>query len=219
MGRAILRAAVIGAGTMGMSVAQWLAFSGVGVTLKSGRDEARQTFKESVEKFYERKVRRGKVADDEALAVMASCRGTREFDGFEDAGVVFECAIEDMETKRAIFRDIDRICPDHTVLSTNTSSLLVSEIASATEHPERVVGIHFFQPVRFTRVVEVIPGRMTSAETLRQASHIISGLGKTPIRIKECPGFLVNRILGVCLMEAMPLVEEHQATPDDLDRT
>ncbi len=214
----VSRAAVIGAGTMGMSIAQWLAFSGIGVTLHSSRDEALEMFLNSVRRFYERRARRGRVGEDETQHILAACRGTTTYDGFESVEIAFECVVEDLAAKRAIFRAIDRMCPKEAILASNTSSLSISEIAAVAEHPDRVIGLHFFQPVRFTKAVEVVAGDHTSVETLEHALAFLSMFGKIPIRVKENPGFLVNRIVGVYLLEAMRLVEEGRATPGEVDR-
>lgn len=214
----ISRVGVIGAGTMGMSIAQWLAFSGVGVTLRSGRDESLRSFISSVQKYYEGRVRRGRIDQEAAGRRIASCHGTGAFAGFEQVDLVIECVAEDVELKKAIFREIDGICSDQTILATNTSSLSISVIGSATQRPESVVGLHFFQPVRFIKAVEVIVGDSTAAETVASAREFLIGLDRAPIRISDCPGFLVNRMLGVYLMGALRLVEEGQARPAEIDQ-
>ena len=218
MSSVLTRAAVVGAGTMGLSIAEWLAFSGVSVTLQSHRAEALQSFFDSIQKFYRRKSRREK-ADSEAIQrFVSTCRGTQTIDDCADAEIVIECGAETHQVKQDIFQKLSRVCSAQTILATNTSSLSISEIARYTEAPNRVIGLHFFQPVRFTTALEVIPGDATAPQTIERTLAFVSGSGKRPIQVKECPGFLVNRLVGVYLMAAMSLVEKGEASPYEIDQ-
>ena len=209
---------VIGAGTMGMSIAQWLAFSGVGVTLNSRSDESLRTFVCSVEKYYEGRVRRGRIGEEEARRNLAACHWTKAFEGLENADLVIESVAENLALKKAIFRQIDDICPDRTILASNTSSLSITRIGRATGRRDRVIGIHFFNPVAAMPLVEVIRGRDTSRETEKRAVALVGSLGKEAIRVFDTPGFATSR-LGVALgLEAMRMVEEGVACAADIDR-
>jgi len=215
---ALSRAGVIGAGTMGMGIAQWLAFSGFGVTLRSGRPEALEAFIESVHRFYRRRVKRGAVTPERRDEILASIRTTGSYEGFEDVDILFESVAEEMEAKIACFRALDSICPERTIFSTNTSSLSVSAMAAATERPDRFLGMHFFQPARFMKLVEVVSTEISSDSTVDASMELCRAGGKEPILVKDRPGFLVNRLLGIYLLEAVRLLEEDGVDPERIDR-
>ena len=212
-----IRAGVVGAGTMGLSIAQWLAFEGVPVTLTSRRAEPLREFQDSVEKFFDRKVHRGRMSEEDRQRRLRDCATSRSYDDLSRACIVFECVAEDLDIKRRVFREIETIGSDTMILASNTSSLRITEIAAATRCPQRAIGVHFFQPVRFTRVVEVIRGAETDDATLARTLDILRRVQKLPIVVKESPGFLVNRLAGVYLTGAMRLAEEGVAAPRDVD--
>jgi len=203
---------------MGMGIAQWLACSGFGVTLRSGRPEALEAFVESVRRFYARRVKRGTIAPECRDEVLASIRTTCGYESFDDADIIFERVAEDMAVKTECFRVLDSICQEYTIFDSNTSSLSIAAMADTTERPDRFLGIHFFQPARFTKLVEVVPARATSGGTLEASLEICRAGGKDPIRVKDRPGFMVNRVLGVYLLEAVRLVEEGGVDPGRIDR-
>ena len=214
----LTRAGVIGAGTMGMGIAQWLACSGFGVTLRSGRPEALEAFEESVRRFYTRRVKRGTVAPERRDEILGAIRTTGGYDGFEDADILFENVAEDLAVKAECFKALDSICPERTIFSSNTSSLSIAAMADATERPDRFLGIHFFQPARFTKLVEVVSAQCTSGSTRNASMEICRAGGKEPILVKDRPGFMVNRVLGVYLLEAVRLVGEKGVDPGRIDR-
>jgi len=212
-----LRVGVLGAGTMGLSVAEWLAYSGVGVILVSRREEARRSLLDRVERFGARRTRMGRMGPDERERRRRACVATPAVEDLGEAQVVIECAAEDLAVKRDVFRSLDRICHNATLLASNTSSLRISDIAAGMPRAERVIGMHFFQPVRFTRVAEVVPGDQTSAEACAHAVAFLGRVDKLPVVVKETPGFLVNRMAGAYLAEAMHSAEEGAATTAELD--
>ncbi len=212
-----LRVGVLGGGTMGLSLAEWLAFAGIGVTLVSRREEARRSLLESVEKFGARRARLGHMGPDERERRRRACVATPAIEELADAQVVIECAAEDLAVKREVFLSLDRICSERTLLASNTSSLRISDIAAGVPRAGRIIGMHFFQPVRFTRVTEVVPGNATSAEASAQAIAFLRRVDKLPVVVKETPGFLVNRMAGAYLAEAMHSAEEGAATTAELD--
>lgn len=212
------RVAVIGAGRMGMSLAQWLAFSGVPVTLCSRHQESLQSFRHSIEKHFAGKARRGRMSEAERRQSLESVRTVQSHEELEDADFVIECVVEDLAVKRALFQELGRGRGGERILCSNTSSLPVSEIARDAVHPDRIVGTHFFQPVRFTSVVEIVPGRETGSETVARVEKLLRGAGKTPVRVQDCPGFLVNRILAAYLLAAARMAREGVASPERIDR-
>ncbi len=203
---------------MGTSIATWLAFSGVPVTLCSRNQESLQSFLHGIEKRYAGRARRGRISEVERHNSVEMVRTAQSYEALEDAGIVIECVVEDLDVKRAVFRKLARGGGAERILCSNTSSLSVSEIGGETIHPERVLGTHFFQPIRFTSVVEVVSGRDTSAKTVRRVEKLLRGAGKIPVRVQDCPGFLVNRMLAAYLLAAARLALQGSASPHRIDR-
>jgi 3-hydroxyacyl-CoA dehydrogenase len=199
---------------MGSSIAEWLALAGIGVILVSRREEARRSLLDRVERFGARRARIGRMGPDERERRRRACVATPAIEELADAQVVIECAAEDLAVKRVVFQSLDGICRETTLLASNTSSLRISDIAAAAPRPERVIGMHFFQPVRFTRVTEVVPGNETSAEACAQAIAFLRRVDKLPVVVKETAGFLVNRMAGAYLAEAMHSAEEGASTAE-----
>jgi 3-hydroxyacyl-CoA dehydrogenase len=202
---------------MGLSLAESLAVAGVGVTLVSRREEARRSLLDRVEKFGARRARMGRMGPDERERRRRACVATAAIEELAEAQVVIECAAEDLAVKRNAFQSLDRICPETTLLASNTSSLRISDIAAGVPRAERVIGMHFFQPVRFTRVTEVVPGNATSTAACARAIAFLRRVDKLAVLVKETPGFLVNRMAGAYLAEAMRSAEEGAATTAELD--
>lgn len=198
------KAAVIGAGAMGAGIAQVLSQAGMEVVLKDVKEEYVERGLKSINKMYESRVKKGALTQEQAEERLASIKTTVSYEDIKDPDIVIEAALEQIEIKLEIFKTLDEICPASTLLASNTSALSVSEIASVTKHPGRVLGMHFFNPAQFMKLVEVIPGVMTSDKTIDQAMTLCrESLGKIPVRVKECPGFLVNRVLFPYMNEAL----------------
>jgi 3-hydroxyacyl-CoA dehydrogenase len=214
----IQKAAVLGAGAMGCGIAQVLSQAGIEVILK----DIDQAFVErglaNIKRMYDSRVKKEVLSQKEADALFALIKGSTSFDGFNNVDLVIEAALEQIDVKLEIFKTLDEVCPSRAILASNTSALSISEIASATRRPEKVVGMHFFNPAQFMKLVEVIPGVKTAEETVKIALDLCKQLGKTPVRVRECPGFLVNRILFPYMNEAIYVLQEGGATPEQVDQ-
>lgn len=213
----ISRGAVVGAGVMGGAVASLMAERGIETRL---RDLSRDALDETVRSHgaeLEKKRRRRRMKSSEANAAVDRLEVTTEALGFGRCDLVVEAVAEVMAVKHAVFRELAELMPDDAILATNTSSLSVSEIAEGVPNPERVVGMHFFNPVRRMPLVEIVRGRHTSDEVVARVARLALDLGKTPVVVEDVPGFLVNRLLAPYLDEAVCLLEEG-ATPERVDR-
>ena len=211
--------AVLGAGTMGHGIAQVSAMAGFRVTLSDPQPGAVEKGIDQVRRNLLKGVERGKVAREDADAALARLAAADSVkDAVRDAWLVIEAAPEKMEIKERIFADVYGFAPDGAILATNTSSLSVGRIAAATGAPERVIGLHFFNPVHIMKLLEVVKGEHTSAATLDAALEYARRIGKEPIVVTDTPGFASSR-LGVILgLEAMRMVEQGVASPEDIDK-
>jgi len=213
----IYKAAVIGAGTMGAGIAQVITYSGLPVILKDVNQEAVDRGLETVRKIYQGRVDKGKMTSTEMDQKMALVSGAVDYSGFSDVDIVIEAIFEDISIKQKLFHELESVCPESTILASNTSSLPLSAIASVSKRPEKVVGLHFFNPAPVMKLVEVIPGLGTSQETIEDVTLFSESLRKIPIRVQECAGFLVNRLLLPYLNEAAIALEEGAATAKEMD--
>ena len=213
----IYKAAVIGAGAMGAEIAQAISFSGIPVLLKDV-DRARvEKGIEVIRKIYQRRVDRGKMTQDELEKKLTLVTGVTSYDGFKDVDLVIEAVPEKLDLKRQIFAELDRAAPGTAILASNTSSLSISALGQATTRPHKVIGMHFFYPAHIMKLVEVIPGLDTSEETTGDITAFAESLRKLPVRVNECAGFLVNRILMPYLNEAAYCVQEGAASARAID--
>ncbi|MBY0356676.1 MAG: 3-hydroxyacyl-CoA dehydrogenase [Candidatus Obscuribacterales bacterium] len=212
------RAAVVGAGTMGAGIAQVLSAAGIEVLLKDVNQEFVDRGLANVKRMYDSRVKKGTLSQAEAEGLLAKVKGTTEYKEFADVDLVIEAALETIEVKKQIFSELDKICPPQAILASNTSALSISEIGACTKRPEKVLGLHFFNPAQFMKLVEVIPGVKTSKQTVDMALELCRQWQKVPVRVEECPGFLVNRLLFPYLNEAMYLLAEGQVTAEEVDR-
>ena len=213
----IYKTAVIGAGAMGAEIAQTITFSGVPVIVKDV-DQARvEKGLDVIRKIYQRRVDRGKMTQEEMEQKMALVSGTTTYEAFGDVDLVIEAVPEQMDLKRRIFSELDAAIPQTAMLASNTSSLSISALGATTKRPHKEIGMHFFYPAHIMKLVEVIPGLETSEETVSDILAFAESLRKLPIRVNECPGFLVNRILMPYLNEAAFCMEEGTATPKQID--
>ena len=221
----VFKAAIVGAGTMGGQIAQTIASAGIPVVLKdvdddlveAGLTEARKVTENQVGKLVER----GKLDEDAAGAqvseVLDRIHGTTAYDGFGDVDFVIEAVPERMEVKRAVFADLDAVTPGHAILASNTSSLSITEIGEATSRPGKVCGFHDFYPASVMRLVEIVEGDDTEAETLTTAVAFAQAIRKMPITCAEVPGFVVNRILNSALSEVWRMQEEQGLSIKQID--
>ena len=213
----IYKAAVVGGGTMGAEIAQTISFSGIPVILKDVDDARVQRGVQTIRGIYQRRVDRGKMTPEELDGKMALVSGAASYDGFNEVDIVIEAVPEQMALKQRIFRELDAAVPPSTILASNTSSLSISELGTATTRPAKVIGMHFFYPAHVMKLVEVIPGLDTSEETIGDVTTFAESLRKLPIRVNECPGFLVNRLLMPYLNEAAYCLQEGAASATAID--
>ena len=210
------RVAVIGAGIMGAGIAQWTSSRDLSVILRDINHEAVAKGLVSIAKLYEQGVKRHALTKVEARAGLDRISPAAVDVPLHSTDIIIEAAVEKMDLKKELFARLDDLAGPGTILASNTSALSISEIATSTKHPERVIGIHFFNPVHRMQLVEVVVGSQTSPEVVRRTVKFVQQIGKLPVVVKDAPGFLVNRILMPYLIEAGHLFE-HGARVEDID--
>ena len=208
---------VLGTGTMGAGIIQVCAQNGYEVVLRARRQSSIDKGIATVEKNLSKLVAKEKITEETKAEVMARIHGSTEIEIVKDADLIIEAATEDMEAKKALFAELDALCGPDTILATNTSSLSITEIASATNRPDKVIGMHFFNPVPAMKLVEIIKGLATSEETKAAIVEMSVALGKTPVEVEEAPGFVVNRILIPMINEAIGILADGVASAEDID--
>jgi 3-hydroxybutyryl-CoA dehydrogenase len=216
----IRKVAVIGAGMMGAEIGLCFALSGREVLLKDISLELVQQGKDRLHRLLEAQIQKGRIplGMAEVEQKLASIVPIDSYDKMVDVDCVIEAVIEELSIKKKIFNDIDVLCKPQCIFASNTSSLSITEISSATSRPDRFIGMHFFSPATLMKLVEIVPGEDTSEETINTAMVIARSLDKEPVLVKECIGFAVNRLLVAMLVEGVRLVEEGIATPEDIDK-
>ncbi len=210
-------AGILGAGTMGNGIAHVLARAGLEVRLCEVEQRFLERGMETIRKNLDREAAKGKLTAEEAAAALGRIQGTLNRLNLAECDFVIEAATEKFEVKREIFRELHGIVPAHVILASNTSSISITKLAAETGRPEQVVGMHFFNPVPVMKLVEVIRGLATSAETFATVRDLALRLGKTPVEVNDAPGFVSNRVLMPLLNEAMFAVMEGVATPEAVD--
>jgi len=208
---------VLGTGTMGAGIIQVCAQNGYEVVLRARRQSSIDKGIATVEKNLSKLVAKEKITEETKAEVMSRIHGSTELEIVKDADLIIEAATEDMEAKKALFAELDALCGPDTILATNTSSLSITEIASATNRPDKVIGMHFFNPVPAMKLVEIIKGLATSEETKAAIVEMSVALGKTPVEVEEAPGFVVNRILIPMINEAIGILADGVASAEDID--
>jgi 3-hydroxybutyryl-CoA dehydrogenase len=215
----IKKICVLGAGLMGSGIAQVSAEAGFDVSMRDIEDRFVQGGLNIIKKNYERAISKGKMTKDQANAVLSRVKGTLDMaEAVKGAQVVIEAVIENMDLKKQVYKELDQLCAKETILATNTSGLSITEIASMTKRPEKVIGMHFFNPVPVMKLVEIIKGQSTSEETFAVIKALSEKVGKTPITVNEAPGFAVNRILVPMINEAIFVLQEGIASAEDIDK-
>ncbi len=222
----VFKAAVVGAGTMGGEIAQVIAAAEVPVILKdirrefvdTGMDKARDVTENQLNGLVQKEKMTREQADARREEILGRISPTTEYEGFGDVDFVVEAVPEKMDVKQAVFAELDELTPGHAVLSSNTSSLSISEIASATGRPDKVVGFHFFYPASVMRLIEVVEGDITSEDTAQAAVNFAMQIRKNPIRCGEEPGFVVNRILNSAASELWRYQDETGTAVEQIDR-
>lgn len=213
----IRRVGVIGAGTMGNGIAHVFARSGYDVILCEVAQQFLDRGIATIHKNLQREVEKNKITSQESDAALSRIRGVLDRRVLAESDFVIEAATEKFEIKAEVFRDIDQICPPEVILSSNTSSISITKIAALTRRPDKVIGMHFFNPVPIMKLVEVIRGLATSDTTYQTVKVLSEKLGKTPVEVNDAPGFVSNRVLMPLLNEAMYAVMEGVATPPAVD--
>ena len=213
----ISRVGIIGAGVMGCGVAEVCARAGLDVVIRDVNSAAVAKGLNQVEKSLKRSVEKGKLDGAELPPILARVRGGESDTELSGCEIIVEAASERMVAKKEIFAQLDAVCSPSAVLATNTSALSITEIASSTASPHRVIGLHFFNPVPVMALVEVIRGVHTDGESHRLAVEFVRKIGKTPVGVVESPGFLVNRMLVPMINEAVGILAEGVASAEAID--
>ena len=208
---------VIGAGQMGAGIAQVCAASGYTVYLNDLKQEFLDKGLERIEKNLSKQVSKERITQEDLSGTMERLRATTDLQDAKHVDIVIEAAVENMEVKCNLFARLDEIAQDHTLLATNTSSLPITEIAASTKRPEKVIGMHFMNPVPVMKLVEIIRGLATTDESYQAVEKLAVDLGKTAVEVNDFPGFVSNRILMPMINEAIYTVYEGVASPEDID--
>lgn len=214
----IYKAAVIGAGTMGAEIAQVITYSGLPVVLKDIDEKFVQKGLDHIRSIYKRRVDKGKMTVSEMDQKLALVTGTTRYEDLKDADIVIEAVPEKIDLKIKVFQELDSVLGEGAIFASNTSALSISQMAAATKRPHKVIGMHFFFPASVMKLVEVIPGLQTSEETLDDVVSFTESLRKIPVRVNECAGFLVNRLLMPYLNEAAYCLQEGAASREEIDQ-
>jgi 3-hydroxybutyryl-CoA dehydrogenase len=212
------RIAVVGAGQMGNGIAHVFAQSGFKVTMIDVSQEALDRGRSTIAKNIERQVKKGTIPAEDQVKILSRIDLNMNLESASEASLVIEAASEDSGLKYRIFTDLDRIAKPEAVLATNTSSISITEIARHTSRPEKVVGMHFMNPVPVMKLVEIIRGLATSDETTQYVSNLSKQLGKTPVEVNDFPGFVSNRVLMPMINEAVYCLMEGVGGPEAIDQ-
>ncbi|MEA2399117.1 MAG: enoyl-CoA hydratase / 3-hydroxyacyl-CoA dehydrogenase [Thermoleophilaceae bacterium] len=222
----VFKAAVVGAGTMGGEIAQVIASAGIPVVLKDvkqefvdqGLEKARQVTQGQLGGLVKKEKITQEQADSQLDEILGRITGTTEYEGFGDVDFAIEAVPERMEIKQAVFGELDDVTPGHAILSSNTSSLSITEMGEATSRPDKVVGFHFFYPASVMRLIEVIEGDETSEDTMQATANFAQAIRKQAIRCGEAPGFVVNRILNSAVSEIWRVQDEEGLDVKEIDK-
>jgi len=213
----IKRIGVVGCGLMGSGISQVCAQSGYQVVVSEMNDELLNKGLASISSFLTRNVKKGRVSQAEKEATLARIKGTTNTKDFGDCDLIIEATIEDMDVKKKVFAELDKVCSKDAILATNTSCLSIIDMATVTTRPEKVLGIHFFNPVPSMKLLEIVKTIATSDETLKVGKEFGKSIGKTTIVAPDTPGFIVNRLLLPFMLGACRMLETGLATKEDID--
>ena len=208
---------VVGCGAMGAGIAQLCAQSGYQVVVSEINDELLNKGLASIDKALARLVEKGKLAQQDKNATLSRIKGTTKTKDFSDCDLMIEAAIENPDLKKKIFAELDGVCPKHAILATNTSVLSIIDMAVVTKRPEKVLGLHFFNPAPVMRLLEIVKTIATSDETVEICKEFGKSLGKTPVVAPDKPGFIVNRLWIPYMLHAIRLLEDGVASREDID--
>ena len=208
---------VVGGGTMGLDIAHTFARSGHAVVVREISDELAEKSHSRLVAALDKLVARGKMDEAKRAEILGNMTFTTDLAAAADADLVLEAIVENLDVKKSLFQELDGICKADTIFATNTSSISITAIAAATKRPEKVLGMHFFNPAPAMKLVEVIRGARTNDETFQAVYGCAKEIGKNPVEVGEAPGFVVNKILIPMINEAIGLVETGVATPEGID--
>jgi len=214
----VKKVGVVGAGTMGSGIAQVVASNGRDVILLDVSDSALDRGMKAIGNSLGRLVKKGDIKEEDSKSILSRIKTSTKFEDLADTDLVIEAVFEDLNVKKETFKKLDATTRPDIMLATNTSSLPIIEIAVITKRPDKVIGMHFFNPVPLMKLVEIIKSLATSEETVQFAYDFAMALGKEPVNAKDVPGFIVNRVLMPMLNEAVFALEEGVATPEDIDK-
>jgi 3-hydroxybutyryl-CoA dehydrogenase len=213
----IKRVGILGSGIMGSGIAEVAAKTGHEVVLRSRKQETADAMVASLTKSLTKQVERGKLSQEDADAALARVTATDHIGAVADCDLVIESVVEDMDVKKALFAELDGICKDGAIIATNTSTLSVIDMAVATQRPDRVVGVHFFNPAPMMSLVEIVRPLTASDETVAEVTAFATACGKDPVEVKDRAGFIVNALLFPYLNNAVRMLENGTANRDDID--
>jgi len=213
----IKRVGVVGCGLMGSGISQVCAQSGYQVVVSEMNDELLNKGLASISSFLTRNVKKGRVSQAEKEATLARIKGTTSLKDFSDCDLIIEAVVENLDLKKKIFAELDKICSEDAILATNTSCLSIIDMATVTTRPEKVLGIHFFNPVPSMKLLEIVKTIATSDETLKVGKEFGKSIGKTTIVAPDTPGFIVNRLLLPFMLGACRMLETGLAAREDID--
>jgi 3-hydroxybutyryl-CoA dehydrogenase len=209
---------IIGAGQMGGGIAQVAAVAGYDVIMNDIKQEFVDRGMAGIQKSLGKFVEKGKLSAEDRDSAQARIKPTLDIGEMRDADIIVEAVIEDLELKRAVFSQLDDICPPSTILSSNTSSISITKLAATTNRPQKFIGMHFMNPVPLMKLVEVIRGQLTDDKTTRTIVEVAENMGKVPVECNDYPGFVSNRLLIPMLNEAAYCVMEGVGTPENIDQ-
>ncbi len=212
-----MKVGVLGSGAMGAGIVQAFAEAGHEVLMRSRHQSTLDGAYKTINKIMSKAVSKGKITQEHMDATIARIKDTTELEGFADMDFIVESIAENVDIKLDLFKKLDEICKPDVIFATNTSSLSITLLASATKRPEKVIGMHFFNPVGAMKLVEVINGQLTNAETNEFVTNMAKELGKTPVQVNETPGFVVNKILVPMINEAVGIYADGIASVEDID--
>jgi len=215
---AIRTVGVLGCGLMGSGIAQVCAQAGYPTIVREVSEELCERGLQGIANALQRQVDKGKLRPEDREATLARLRGTTRLEDLRDCDIVIEAIIEDLDAKNDVWRALDRLCPPHTIFASNTSSLTIADMAAVTQRPERMVGLHFFNPVPVMKLVEVVKTIATDPDVFRTALDFARSLGKEPIVAKDRSGFIVNLLLVPYMMDAIRALEAGVGTIEDIDK-
>ncbi|GEL08926.1 3-hydroxybutyryl-CoA dehydrogenase [Salisediminibacterium halotolerans] len=208
---------VVGAGQMGAGIAQVCAYSGYEVILHDTKEKVVEDGIQTIRKRLKRDVEKDRLSDSDVDRILRRVYASSTISNAEHADLIIEAAVENLDVKKTIFSQLDSFAPEHAVLATNTSSLPITEIAAETSRAEKVIGMHFMNPVPVMTLIEIIRGLQTDDSTFETVKNVSESLGKTPVEVNDFPGFVSNRVLMPMINEAIFTVYEGVATPKDID--